>query len=142
LWLFRESCGVVSAWRYPPVHPNKEDRGHARHRAVLGAAGVDRPVDGSWGGVKGQRVVVRVEAGPGPYPCPACATLAARYDSKRRRWRYLDTMQFTTWIEADVPRVECPTHGVKQVRVPRAEPGSQFTALFVNGHPNSPTWGQ
>jgi len=29
-----------------------------------------------------------------------------------------------------VPRVECGTHGVKQVRVPWAEPGSQFTALF------------
>jgi transposase len=39
-------------------------------------------------------------------------------------------MQFTTWIEADVPRMECGTHGVKQVRVPWAEPGSQFTALF------------
>jgi transposase len=39
-------------------------------------------------------------------------------------------MQFTTWIEADVPRVDCATHGVKQVRVPWAEPGSQFTALF------------
>jgi len=39
-------------------------------------------------------------------------------------------MQFTTWIEADVPRVECATHGIKQLRVPWAEPGSQFTALF------------
>ena len=39
-------------------------------------------------------------------------------------------MQFTTWIEADVPRVSCATHGVKQLRVPWAEPGSQFTALF------------
>src|SRR5262245_1977472 len=39
-------------------------------------------------------------------------------------------MQFTTWIEADVPRIDCGTHGVKQVRVPWAEPGSQFTVLF------------
>src|SRR5215831_21198662 len=39
-------------------------------------------------------------------------------------------MQFTTWIEADVPRMDCGTYGVKQVRVPWAEPGSQFTALF------------
>jgi len=78
----------------------------------------------------GQRVVVRVDAGAGPYPCPECGTPAARYDSKARRWRHLDTMQFTTWIEADVPRVDCGTHGVKQVRVPWAEPGSQFTALF------------
>ena len=39
-------------------------------------------------------------------------------------------MQFTTWIETDVPRMTCGTHGVKQLRVPWAEPGSQFTALF------------
>jgi transposase len=99
------------------------------YRALLGltapwsVAGVD--VD-----LKGQRVVVRVEAGAGPFPCPACGTSTGRYDSKPRRWRHLDTKQFTTWIEADVPRVECPTHGVKQIRVPWAEPGSQFTALF------------
>jgi len=80
--------------------------------------------------LKGQRVVVRVDAGPGPYPCPTCGTPAPRYDSKPRRSRRLDTMQFTTWIEAEMPRVECGTHGVKQIRVPWAEPGSQFTALF------------
>jgi len=32
----------------------------------------------------GQRVVVRVDAGPGPYPCPECGTLAPWYDSKPR----------------------------------------------------------
>jgi transposase len=80
--------------------------------------------------VKGQQVVVQVEAGLGPFPCPACGTAWPRYDSRPRRWRHLDTCQFTTWIEAHVPRVECPTHGVRQIRVPWAEPGSQFTALF------------
>ena len=99
------------------------------YRALLGltapwtVAGVD--VD-----MPGQRVVVRVDAGAGPYPCPECGTPGPRYDSKPRRWRHLDTMQFTTWIEAEVPRVECAAHGVKQLRVPWAEPGSQFTALF------------
>lgn len=29
-----------------------------------------------------------------------------------------------------MPRIECPTHGVLQVKVPWAEPGSHFTALF------------
>ena len=99
------------------------------YRALLGLTApwtvADVDVD-----LKGQRVVVRVEAGPGPYPCPECGTPTGRYDSKRRRWRHLDTLQFTTWIEADVPRVDCQAHGVKQVRVPWAEPGSQFTALF------------
>jgi transposase len=36
----------------------------------------------------------------------------------------------TTWIEADVPGIDCAAHGVKQIRVPWAEPGSQFTGLF------------
>lgn len=99
------------------------------YRAILGLA---RPwtVAGVDLDVKGQRVMVHVEVEPGPLPCPECEVPATRYDSKPRRWRHLDTCQFTTWIEAEVPRVECPTHGVKQVRVPWAEPGSQFTALF------------
>jgi transposase len=80
--------------------------------------------------VTGQRVVVQVDAGGGPFACPECGTVGSRYDRKPRRWRHLDTMQFTTWIEADVPRVECATHGVRQIRIPWAEPGSQFTALF------------
>lgn len=33
-------------------------------------------------------------------------------------------------IEADVPRIDCPVHGVRQARVPWAEPGGRFTALF------------
>jgi len=80
--------------------------------------------------MKSQHVTVYVHAGDGPFPCPECATLVPGYDRKRRRWRHLDTCQFTTWIEAEVPRVQCPTHGVKQLPVPWAEPGSQFTALF------------
>jgi transposase len=80
--------------------------------------------------VKGQQVTVQVHAGDGPFACPECQAEAPGYDRKPRRWRHLDTCQFTTWIEAEVPRIECPTHGVKQIRVPWAEPGSQFTALF------------
>jgi transposase len=80
--------------------------------------------------VMGQQVTVTVAAGPGPYPCPECRVPAPGYDRKRRRWRHLDTCQFTTWLQADVPRVSCPTHGVKQIAVPWAEPGSQFTAWF------------
>ena len=80
--------------------------------------------------VKGQQVTVTVEAGPGPYPCPECQEPVPGYDRKRRQWRHLDTCQFTTWIQADLPRVSCSTHGVKQIAVPWAEPGSQFTAWF------------
>lgn len=64
------------------------------------------------------------------FSCPACGAPAPRYDHAERRWRHLDTCQFTTVLCARVPRVQCPTHGVKTVRVPWAEPGSRFTLLF------------
>src|SRR5215510_10491348 len=51
--------------------------------------------------VTGQRVVVQVDAGGGPFACPECGTAGPRYDRRARRGRHLDTMQFTTWIEAD-----------------------------------------
>ncbi len=62
--------------------------------------------------------------------CPTCEKPAPRYDFRRRSWRHLDTCQFKTLLVADVPRVECPEHGVVQVHVPWADPGSGLTALM------------
>jgi hypothetical protein len=37
----------------------------------------------------------------------------------QRESRYvLDSWQFTAWIEAEIPRIACPTHGAKQIHVP------------------------
>ena len=41
-----------------------------------------------------------------------------------------DTEALDQGIAADVPRCACSAHGVKQLPVPWAEPGSRFTALF------------
>lgn len=62
--------------------------------------------------------------------CPCCNEPMPGYDSRKRRWRHLDTCQYKTIIEGDVPRGQCPMHGVKQIGVPWAEERSQFTALF------------
>lgn len=62
--------------------------------------------------------------------CPECKAYAPIHDHQERRWRHLDTCQFRTIVEARVPRLDCPTHGIKQLVVPWAEPGSRFTALF------------
>jgi transposase len=62
--------------------------------------------------------------------CPECGRTCPGYDTQPRRWRHLDTCQFQTILEADVPRASCPEHGVRQVRVPWAEPNSRFTVLF------------
>ena len=66
----------------------------------------------------------------GPVRCPDCGEVTGRYDSRERRWRHLDTMQYQTVLVAQVPRANCDKHGVKQVPVPWGEPGSRFTALF------------
>ena len=61
----------------------------------------------------------------------ACAqTLACHDQAEERVWRHLDTCQYQTFLHARVPRVDCPTHGVRQVSVPWAEPRSRFTLLM------------
>ena len=80
---------------------------------------------------RGEEVRVRAEHDPdAALCCSECGRASPGYDTRRRRWRHLDTCQYRTILIADVPRVECPVHGVKQVRVPWAEPGSSFTALY------------
>ena len=64
------------------------------------------------------------------WPCPECGAPLGLYDhSEERVWRHLDSCQFMTYLHAQPPRVECPTHGVRQVRLPWAEVRARFTAL-------------
>ena len=62
--------------------------------------------------------------------CPECHAGAPIHDHQDRTWRHLDTCQFKTLVHARVPRLSCPTHGIRQLRVAWAESGSRFTALF------------
>lgn len=64
------------------------------------------------------------------FVCPECQAPVTIYDHRLRRWRHLDTCQMTTMIECRLPRLSCPSHGIKQALVPWAEPRSRFTALF------------
>jgi len=81
--------------------------------------------------MKAREVVVRVAvADDDALKCPECFRPCGRHDTRERRWRHLDTMQMKTILVAKVPRVKCDEHGVHQVHVPWAEPGSRFTALF------------
>lgn len=75
-------------------------------------------------------VLVRLARDPTELQCPTCGAVAPGYDSRERRWRHLDTCQYRTVISAEVPRVQCAHHGVRQIQVPWAEPGARFTALF------------
>ena len=82
--------------------------------------------------VEAGTVTVRVEHAEGcRWKCPTCSRELGCYDhADERRWRHLDTCQLRTFLVARVPRVNCPEHGVRQVNVSWAEPGSRFTMLF------------
>lgn len=63
--------------------------------------------------------------------CPECGTQGALHDHQpERQWRHLDTCQYKTILHAAPPRVNCPEHGPRVVKLPWAEPGGRFTALF------------
>ncbi|MDF1562394.1 MAG: ISL3 family transposase [Deltaproteobacteria bacterium] len=79
--------------------------------------------------VGGGEVVVHL-VHQGKLTCAECGAVAPGYDTRERRWRHLDTMQFRTILAAKVPRTKCETHGVLQMPVPWSEPGSGFTALY------------
>ncbi len=82
--------------------------------------------------IKEQRVEVWAgHAESARWPCPECGTELALYDhGEERTWRHLDSCQFQTYLHARPPRVACPEHGVRQVRLPWAEPRARFTTLF------------
>jgi transposase len=81
--------------------------------------------------VEQRRVEIRVTHRGGPTPCPECGQDCGLADhADERRWRHLDTMQFTTELVARLPRTRCPEHGVKTIVPPWADKHSRFTLLF------------
>lgn len=106
--LYQTLLGLTAPWEVTAV--------------TITQASTDRPL-----GEVALSVRWRLEA---PLVCSCCGQAGPRYDSRPRRWRHLNTMQWKTFITADVPRVNCPKCGVKQVRVAWAEDSSRFTELF------------
>lgn len=64
--------------------------------------------------------------------CGRCGRRAPWYDrgQGRRRWRGLDMGEVPVWLEADVARVNCPTHGPTVTQVPWARHGAGHTRAF------------
>lgn len=78
-----------------------------------------------------RRITVRIQHAKETRPCcPECGASCPIHDHQTRQWRHLDTCQFQTILEADLPRVKCPDHGIHQIPVPWAERNGRFTALF------------
>jgi transposase len=65
------------------------------------------------------------------FSCPECRLPLPLYDHiPSRQWRHLDHGECVTWLHARIPRVYCLEHGVRQVTVPWALPGSRCTLPF------------
>src|SRR6476661_3901235 len=67
------------------------------------------------------------------FGCPAkdCAQGACVvHDTADKTWRHMDFFQHKAFLHARLPRVCCPEHGVRQVSVSWARPGSGFSMLF------------
>ena len=64
--------------------------------------------------------------------CGRCGVRAPGYDQGegRRRWRCLDLGVVMCFLEADSPRVSCPTHGPTVAQVPWARHGAGHTRDF------------
>lgn len=64
--------------------------------------------------------------------CPECQEVCPGYDqaNRRRRWRTHPLGLGMTYVEAVVPRIRCPAHGVRVAHVPWARPGARFTTSF------------
>ena len=78
------------------------------------------------------QITVTVSCKASSLPCPKCGANSKRYDSRQRQWCHLDTCQFQTIIEAEVPRITCKEHGCLTIAVPWAEDSSRYTLLFEN----------
>ena len=81
----------------------------------------------------GELVVARVRPRSGvSRRCGRCGRRAPWYDrgEGRRRWRGLDWGTVQVVLEADAPRVNCPTHGPTVVAVPWARHHAGHTYAF------------
>ena len=119
----------------------------ARHYAQL--IGLEKPwrvsrVEVSHREQEVQIFVVRGSGGR--LRCPECGRPCAGYDTRQRRWRHLDTMQYRTYLIAEVPRVECaaiqwiamdmwaPYIAATRAKVPEADAKIVFDRFHVAQH--------
>jgi transposase len=108
----------------PEGAPVQQCTGATRQRAVVEDVEFDAEV-----GV----LVAHVRPGKGARQrCGRCGRRAPWYDrgEGRRRWRGLDLGVVQAWLEADAPRVDCPTHGPTVIAVPWARHNAGHTYAF------------
>ena len=103
---------------------------HELYQRILGLTHPWKVTDIRMSLAERQVVVVASHVSNALFECPECHRACGIHDHRVKRWRHLPTCQLQTVIEASMPRVLCPEHGVHLVHVPWSEPGSGFTAMF------------
>jgi transposase len=78
-----------------------------------------------------QKVDIVVEYTADQGVCPECGTMCPKHDDRKARsWHHLDTMQCSTYLHCQLPRIRCQIHGAKIVDAPWAGKKSRFTLMF------------
>ena len=69
-----------------------------------------------------RRLDLRIDFRKGSkFACPECGREGCPvHDTESHTWRHLNFFQHEAYLHARVPRVDCPEHGTKQVKVPWA----------------------
>ncbi|MES0447356.1 MAG: ISL3 family transposase [Desulfobacterales bacterium] len=62
--------------------------------------------------------------------CPVCGKPVKAYDTQTKKFRHLNFFQYECYFVVRIPRIKCTDDGVKQVEVPWAREGADFTYLF------------
>ncbi len=77
-------------------------------------------------------VLARLAFTPGSvFPCGSCGTAGCKaYDTHPKEYRHLDFLHHQTILVVSVPRVTCPSCGVRQAELPWARPRTKFTYPF------------
>src|SRR5665811_736039 len=104
--LFKMALGLEDPWKVTRTDFNPEGGRLDLYLDFPRGARFSCPVDGC-----GQKA------------CPV-------HDAEDKQWRHLDFFQHEAYMHARLPRVRCDEHGVHQVNVSWARPGSGFTLLF------------
>ena len=62
--------------------------------------------------------------------CPVCGKEVKAYDTTEKEWRHLNFFQYACYLTVRVPRIDCLDDGIRQIDVPWAREGADFTFLF------------
>lgn len=58
------------------------------------------------------------------FRCPECGELHPVYDKVKRTWRHMNVFQSELYVTANIPRVNCPKCGIRNIDISWTEDGT------------------